>query len=149
MDWGALAGLDAHWWWLVLAVLLGIGEIVTPGIFLIWVAIAAAATGLLTLATGIPPAAQITIFAGLCLIATWAGRKWYRDNPVASQDPLLNDRGARLIGEVLTLVEPIVDGHGRARVGDGVWSCSGPDAPVGARVRVVGADGSVLRVEPA
>ena len=149
MDWSFLSDLEAHWWWLILAVLLGIGEIITPGIFLIWVAIAAAATGLLTLATGISAAFQITIFAGLCLIATWGGRKWYRDNPVTSQDPLLNDRAARLVGEVLTLVEPIVDGHGRAKVGDSVWSCRGPDAPAGARVRVVGADGSVLKVEAA
>lgn len=147
MDLQMLAGLDAHWWWLGLAVLLGIGEILSPGVFLIWVALAAAATGLLTLATGIAPAAQIMIFAGLCLAATWGGRQWYRDNPVVSQDPLLNDRAARLVGEVLTLVEPIVDGHGRAKVGDSVWSCRGPDAPVGAKVRVTGADGSTLKVE--
>ncbi|KEY97856.1 membrane protein, partial [Sphingomonas sp. BHC-A] len=70
-------------------------------------------------------------------------------NPVDSQDPLLNDRAARLVGEVVTVVEPIDNGRGRVKVGDGVWSCRGPDAPVGARVRVTGAEGSVLTVEPA
>ena len=34
------------------------------------------------------------------------------------------------------------------KVGDTVWSCRGPDAPEGARVRITGADGSCLKVEP-
>jgi membrane protein implicated in regulation of membrane protease activity len=34
------------------------------------------------------------------------------------------------------------------KVGDSVWSCRGPDAAEGARVRIVGADGSCLKVEP-
>lgn len=141
--------LDTHWWWLIFAVMLGIGEIILPGIFLIWIAVAAAATGLLSFLLPIGTAAQMLIFALLCLLATWIGRRWYADNPVASQDPLLNDRTARLIGEIVTVVEPIENGRGRVRVDDGVWSCRGGDAPVGARVRIVGADASVLMVEPA
>jgi membrane protein implicated in regulation of membrane protease activity len=149
MDWMAAIDLENHWWWLILAMLLGIGEILLPGVFLIWVAIAAAITGLLAMATGISLPLQIVLFAVLCLVATWGGRRWYTDNPVASQDPLLNDRAARLVGEVLTLVEPIVDGRGRVTVGDGAWPCRGPDAPLGARVRVIGAEGAALMVEPA
>lgn len=149
MDWIGAIDLDNHWWWLILAVVLGIGELLVPGVFLIWVAIAAAITGLFAFATGIGSTVQLLLFAGLCLVTTWLGRRWYADNPVPSQDPLLNDRAARLMGEVLTLVEPIVDGHGRVKVGDGVWTCRGPDAPKGAKVRVTGADGTTLTVEPA
>ncbi|WP_435593901.1 NfeD family protein, partial [Sphingobium phenoxybenzoativorans] len=48
-----LSGIDFHdhWWWMILAVLLGIGEIIIPGVFLIWVAIAAALTGGIAMAT--------------------------------------------------------------------------------------------------
>lgn len=141
--------LDTHWWWLIFAVMLGIGEIILPGIFLIWIAVAAAATGLLSFLLPIGPAVQMVIFALLCLLATWAGRRWYADNPVVSSDPLLNDRTARLIGEIVTVVERIENGRGRVRVDDGVWSCRGSDAAVGSRVRIVGADASVLIVEPA
>jgi membrane protein implicated in regulation of membrane protease activity len=77
----------------------------------------------------------------------WGGRRWYAANPVDSQDPLLNDRTARLVGEIVTVVEPIDNGRGRVKVGDSVWSCRGPDAPVGSRVRITGADASVLQVE--
>jgi membrane protein implicated in regulation of membrane protease activity len=135
------------WSWMILAMLLGISEIVVPGIFLIWIAIAAAVTGAVTLLTGIALPAQIVLFAVMCLVSTWAGRRWYAGNPVASTDPLLNDRAARLIGETVTVVEAIADGHGRVKVGDGVWNARGPNADVGAKVRVVGAEGTALRVE--
>lgn len=144
-----MESLDTHWWWMIFAVLLGIGEIILPGIFLIWIAVAAAVTGIISFILPISSAVQMVIFALLCLLATWAGRRWYADNPVESSDPLLNDRVARLIGEVVTVVEPIENGRGRVRVNDGVWSCRGSDAPVGAQVRIVSADASVLMVEPA
>lgn len=149
MDWLTALDLENHWWWLILAVLLGIGEIMMPGVFLIWIAIAAAITAFAAMATGIGVTWQLLLFAGLCLIATWLGRRWYAANPVRSQDPLMNDRAARLVGQVVVVVEPIADGHGRVRVGDGAWTARGQDAPVGARVRITGADGTVLLVEPA
>ena len=144
-DW--LAMLDDHWGWLVFAALLGVAEVLIPGVFLIWVALAAAVTGLVALAFPISVPLQLLLFAGLCLVSVWGGRRWYTANPVDSQDPLLNDRTARLVGEIVTVVEPIDNGHGRVKVGDSVWSCRGPDAPVGTRVRVIGAEASELKVE--
>lgn len=139
--------LQDHWGWLVFAALLGIAEVMIPGVFLIWIAIAAAITGLVALALPIAMPAQLLLFAALSIAAVWGGRRWYVDNPVASTDPLLNDRTARLIGETVTVVEAISGGEGRVKVGDSVWTARGEDAEVGARVRVVGAEGTVLRVE--
>lgn len=145
-----MTGLDIepHWLWLLAAVLLGIAEIVAPGVFLIWLAAAAALTGLATLALGIDLPFQLVLFTLFAISAVYGGRRWYLSNPVASSDPLLNDRGARLTGETLTVVTAIENGRGRVRVGDSVWACKGPDAPEGAAVRVLGADGACLRVEP-
>ena len=53
-----------------------------------------------------------------------------------------------LIGQTVTVSEALVSGQGRVKVGDSAWLCKGPDAPIGAYVRIVGADGSVLIVEP-
>lgn len=145
MDW--LGMLDDHWGWLVFAALLGMAEVLIPGVFLIWVALAAAVTGLIALVLPVSVPVQLLIFALLCLASVWGGRRWYAANPVASQDPMLNDRTARLVGEIVTVVEPIDNGRGRVKVGDSVWSCRGPDAPAGTRVRVVGAEASVLNVE--
>lgn len=140
-------GLEPHWWWLILAVLLGIGEIIMPGVFLIWIALAAALTGLLTMLTGGPVVLQLLIFAVASVAIAWVGRRWYLQNPVASSDPLLNDRAARLIGQTVIVAEPITHGRGRVKVGDSVWSASGPDAPEGAAVTVTGVKDGVLVVE--
>ncbi|HYJ29459.1 MAG TPA: NfeD family protein [Allosphingosinicella sp.] len=141
-------GLDAHWWWLLAAALLALVELVAPGIFSIWIAAAAAATGLAVMALPIPLAFQLALFALLSMAAVYAGRRWYEAHPVASADPRLNDRTARLIGQSVTVVGAIRGGEGRVKVGDGVWAARGPDADEGARVRIVGAAGSCLKVEP-
>jgi membrane protein implicated in regulation of membrane protease activity len=138
--------IEPEWAWLILAALFAIAELVTPGMFLIWLALAAAATGLVTLVTGVAFPAQILLFALFSLGSVLSARKWFASNSVESSDPLLNDRSARLVGRTVTVVAAIENGEGQVRVGDGVWPCRGPDAPVGTRVRVVGADGTCLKV---
>lgn len=140
--------LDAHWVWLILGVTLATVEILLPGFFLIWIGLAAVATGLLTLAFGLGDAAQFASFALLAVGSVVAGRRWFAQHPIASTDPLLNLRGGRLVGETVTVVEPIEGGQGRVRVADGVWSAKGADAAIGDRMRVTGLDGNCLIVEP-
>ncbi len=143
-----LAGLGAHWWWLLGAALLAIFEIFAPGVFLVWIAAAAAVTGITVALLPIPFMAQVALFALLTIAAVAGGRRHYATNPVASDDPLLNDRAARLIGETVTVETAIEGGEGRVKVGDSVWSARGPDVPAGARVRIVGAQGTCLTVTP-
>jgi inner membrane protein len=145
MDW--LNTLEAHWLWILIGVLLGAAEILIPGFFLIWFAIAAIVTGILAFLLPISAAVQIGVFAVLAIATVYAGRRWFASNPIVSNDPRLNDRGARLAGEIVTVVEAIDHGTGRVKVGDSVWTARGVDAGVGERVRVTGADGSVLLVE--
>lgn len=140
--------LEPHWLWMLAAIVLGIAELIVPGVFLIWLAAAAAATGLVTLASGIGPPFQFAVFALLAIASVYLGRRWYVNNPMPSADPMLNDRAARLVGRTVVVTAAIVDGEGRVRVGDSVWSCRGPDSAEGARVRILGADGSCLKVEP-
>lgn len=144
-DW--LSGLDYHWWWVAAGAALGILEILLPGIFLIWVAIAAWVTALITLVLPVPLVWQLVIFVALAFVTVWSGRQYYARNPVESADPNLNIRTSRLIGQVVIVESAIESGKGRVRVGDGVWNATGPDAPSGAKVRIVAADGSLLTVE--
>jgi membrane protein implicated in regulation of membrane protease activity len=140
-------GIEPQWWWLIVATMLAIAEIIIPGVFLIWLAAGAALTGFLTLLIGPPVTVQFAMFAGLSLAAVYLGRRWYAANPVVSSDPLLNDRATRLIGRNVEVVGPIEGGRGRVRVGDSVWNARGPDCAEGSRVRVTGADGTSLIVD--
>ena len=139
--------LEPHWMWMLGAIILGIAELIVPGVFLIWLAAAAAATGLLTLAFGIDLPFQFAVFALLAIAAVYSGRRWYLANPMPSADPMLNDRAARLVGRTVVVTQAIENGEGRVKVGDSVWSCRGPDCAEGSRVRIAGADGSCLKVE--
>lgn len=144
---GGLTNMEAHWIWLSIGVLLCATEIVAPGFFLIWLGIAAIATGVLAFVLPIGVTVQLGIFAVLAFITLYSARRWLKNNPITTTDPLLNKRGGRLIGEVLTLVAPIENGRGRVQVGDGQWPVRGPDAAAGTKVRVVSADGGLLVVE--
>jgi inner membrane protein len=143
-----LSGLEPHWWWLLGAALLGIFEIFLPGVFLIWMAAAAAVTGIAVAFLPLSLPIQLVLFAMLAMASVFAGRRYYERNPVPTSDPMLNDRTARLIGQKVTVVKAIENGEGRVRVGDSVWAATGPDADEGSRVVVTGADGACLRVIP-
>lgn len=142
-----MTGIADHWLWLIAAAVLGIGEIIIPGAFLMWMGIAALITGLATLVLPLGVALQLAVFAVMAVASVYAGRRILVRSPIVSADPLLNDRGARLIGEIVTAVTAVDDLSGRVKVGDGVWSARGATASVGDRLRVVGIDGGVLIVE--
>ena len=144
-----MVGLEDHWWWLLAAALLGILEIFLPGIFLIWMAAAAAVTGILAALLPIALPFQLALFGLLAMASVYGGRRHYERHPVQSSDPLLNDRTARLVGQNVVVVTAIEGGEGRVKVGDSVWSARGPDAPAGSRMIVTGAEGTCLRVTPA
>jgi membrane protein implicated in regulation of membrane protease activity len=146
---GWLDGVDAFWVWLTLGLVLAGLEMLVPGVYLIWLGIAAIITGLLTMALHPSLPVQVVEFVALALIAAFSARRMLRDKGIASPDPLLNRRGARLVGEIATVTHAIEAGSGRVHLGDSDWIARGPDVPVGERVRVTGSEGAVLLVEPA
>ena len=139
--------ISTHWFWLSLGLVLGVAEMVAPGFFLMWLGLAALIVGGLDYFLPITVAYQVAMFAILSVLTVFAGKKFLRENPIETEDAKLNDRGARLTGEIVTVVEAITNGNGRVKVGDSVWSTRGVDAAIVSRARVTGADGAVLLVE--
>jgi membrane protein implicated in regulation of membrane protease activity len=142
-----LETLDSHWAWLALGLILAVAEMAIPGVFLIWLAGAAIVTGVLAWIMPLSLAVQIVVFAALAIVAVFAGKRYLRANPVESADPLMNDRGGRLIGDVVVVTSVIESGSGRVKHGDSEWLAKGPDAEPGTKMRVSGHDGTVLLVE--
>jgi membrane protein implicated in regulation of membrane protease activity len=143
-----LEGLEPGWMWLIGGVVLLIAEIIAPGFFLLFIGAAAIATGAFTLLFGLGLAPQLALFVLYAIIALMVGRRVYANQNAASPDPLLNDRSARLVGRVVTVVTPVDEHDGRVRVGDSEWSARGGPAAAGERVRVTGVEGNCLLVEP-
>lgn len=145
MDW--INSLEPHWFWLALGLVLAIGEITIPGVFLIWLAAAALVTGLLAWVTPLGMPVQIVVFAALAIAFVFIGRNFLRRHPIAEADPQMNDRGARAVGENVIVTSVIAGGTGRVRLGDSEWLAKGPDAEPGTRMKVTGHEGVVLLVE--
>ena len=140
-----IGDIDPAALWLAGGLALGIAELFVPGVFLIFLAIAAGVTALTVWAIPeLPAVLQLVEFA-VCVVI---GRCWYRDFPVDSDAPVLNEPARRLRGQVVTVTTPIISGEGRARLGDGEWPVRGPDAGAGTRLRVAHVENGVLLVEP-
>ena len=146
MDW--LNDLDAAWAWIGLGLVLAGFEMIVPGVYLIWLALAALVTGALTFVfdPGVP--LQVVNFVFLSLIAVYTARRMFGETPIASDDPLMNNRMGRLVGQTGTVSVAIEHGEGRITQGDSQWPARGPELPAGTRVRIIGSDGGTLIVEP-
>lgn len=140
------------WNWMVLGLLLLGAEVLVPGFFLIWIGIAAVIVGAVSLALWDAGfwtwQIQVLVFLAVAVVAAFAGRAVMKRSDV-SDEPLLNQRSAQLVGKTATLQEAIVNGQGRIKIGDTTWSVSGPDLDAGTRVRVTGSSDMKLTVEAA
>ena len=142
-----LGDLEAGWLWMIGGVVLLIAELLAPGFFLVWIGTAAIIAGLFTLLFDIGLAGQLALFVVYSGVAVGIARRWYTDRPVPSEDPLLSDRSARLVGRVVTVIEPVDESGGRVRLGDSEWSARGGPAEPGDHVRITGVEGNCLLVE--
>ena len=144
-----LDGLNLlYWHWLALGVGLAIFEMLVPGVAMLWIGAAAIATGFVVwFFAEISWQDQFFMFGARGIAAVASSRRYLRIKKVQSTDPLLNNRYERLVGHVITLESPIVNGHGRVPVDDGSFLVTGPDLPAGKKIRVVSVTGAVLEVE--
>jgi inner membrane protein len=141
------------WNWVALGLVLLTLEIIVPGVFMLWFGIAAIVIGTITLMLGDagfwPWEAQVIVFLALSIGLAYFGKR-LSDRGDETDQPLLNQRSAQMIGRTVALAEPIADGYGRIQL-DGVqWRVSGPDLPAGARVKVTShTDSGTLVIEAA
>ncbi|HKN77568.1 MAG TPA: NfeD family protein [Lysobacter sp.] len=134
-------------WWAAIALLLCAAEMIAPGAFMLWLGLAAAAVfAIVWLVPGLSVLAQAVLFVVLGVVAILVYRRWFRGRGRASDKPALNRRTEALIGRVVPLQAAIVDGRGRVQIADAFWDVEGPDLPAGTHVRVLAADGMVLKV---
>ncbi|MCC1495985.1 NfeD family protein [Alcanivorax sp. 1008] len=148
MDW--LYQLDYHHW-IVLGLVLLVLEVFVGGSLLMWNGLSAICVGILVLLLpliGIYPGweMQLIMFGVGGLVALYAWRR-YINEPVASDAPALNRRGASHVGEVVRLDQAIDNGTGYIHLDDTRWPVHGPDLPEGSLVRLVALDDMAFQVE--
>lgn len=149
MDLIALIAQYGAWSWVIGGLVLLALELVVPGGIFIWLGGAAVATGILSaLIPAISGPWQFLIFGVLSVASIFV---WLRIRPHGEKTdrPFLNRRAERFVGQEVVLDEPIRDGFGRVALGDTTWRVQGPDLAAGQKVRIIDADGALLKVEAA
>lgn len=134
--------------WILAGLLLLGAELALPGVFLLWVGLAAIGTGLVLLVVAPPFAVVVVVFIALLAAGIAVALRLRRDNPAR---PQVNTPTSGLVGRPGVLVEPGATGP-RVRIGDSDWAArlprDIPPSPAGTRVRVEGVDGTILVVRP-
>ncbi|HTJ57414.1 MAG TPA: NfeD family protein [Devosiaceae bacterium] len=137
------------WSWLIIGFVLLALELVLPGGVFVWLGTAAIVTALIRFVIPMDWAREVAVFGLLGILSVLFWLRFVRANGNESDRPLLNKRAERHVGEEIVLNEPITDGFGRVPIGDTIWRVAGPDLPAGRRIRIIGHDGPVLKVEAA
>jgi membrane protein implicated in regulation of membrane protease activity len=143
-----LLSLSGPWFWFIVAGLLLFGELLSPGVFLMWLGGAAALTGLADMALGLGWSGEIIAFALLSLALVFSSWKQVTKGWSATSDqPHLNQRQQAYVGQSYLLEQAIVNGAGKLRIEDALWDVEGADAPAATRVKVTAVNGMRLVVE--
>jgi inner membrane protein len=137
-----------HWW--ALAAVLLVFEVALPGVVFLFLAIGAAAAGVVLLVVPFTSLEfQLLVFAVFAAASALMLRPLFRRLQTRSDGAALNARGRSMVGRTIVLDQPILGGRGRVKLADGSWIVTGPDMAAGSRVRVAAVNGTELRVEPA
>ena len=136
------------WYWWVIALILLVLEILTPGYFFMWMAISGFVTGaMVLLLPAISTNLQVLIFSVLSVVTIIVWKFYGKKHSIESDHPLLNKRGDQYIGRIFSLYEPIKNGQGKIKVDDSIWKVHGEDCTINSRVKVIAVRGTVFDVE--
>ncbi len=134
-------------WWIVAAALL-LAEMAMPGFFMLWLAVAAALTGIVDVILHLSWAGEILTFAVLSVLSVLASWRFVMQGRNSKSDsPHLNQKHGSFVGKSYILNTAIINGSGKIKVEDALWDVDGDDAVAGTRVKVIGVEGLRLRVE--
>ena len=148
---GELFPFFGNWAWWILACVLLILELMAPGVFLVWLGVAAAAVGVVELVFDMPWQVEIAVFSVLSLVLVLVARPWVlKRQQIDTDQPHLNQRMMEYVGHKFILEKAIVNGRGSIRIDDTLWDVIGEeDQKAGTWVRVTDVDGLRLRVTSA
>ena len=142
----------SFWSWLIFGLVLMVAELFVPGVFIVWIGLASFISGIVfCVFDNLTLSYQLLVFVILSVVCVVLG--WYVYGQVLTKSgrkdyKTLNNRAESLIGNEYTLIEDVVDGRSRAKVGDTVWLVQAPDGlKKGTKVIVESADGVVLQVK--
>src|ERR1700757_3898342 len=108
------------WDWFIAGGVLLILEIVLPGVFMLWLGLAALLVGLISLGVDWSWEWQFVAFAAFSIAAIPLWRRIAKRVKRPTDQLFLNRRAEAFVGRVFTLEKPIIDGSGTLGIDDTV-----------------------------
>ncbi len=139
-----------RWLWLGLATVLGIGEVLTAGFFLLPFVVGAGMAALVAW-LGIAPLAQWLVFFGISLLSWALLHRYIKTQDSDGQPRVGANRWEGATGLVLEEIDPVT-GKGMVRVSGEEWRATveggQENIPIGDAIEVIGVVGTRLVVVP-
>ncbi len=141
--------LITHWHWLILAAVLLLTEVLSGTAVFLW--LSAACVGVAGVVFYSPEMIwpyQMAFAAVFIILSIVLWKLWGKvfSSGKREDNPNLNRRSEQYIGRTFNLLEPIINGVGKIKVDDSTWRVMGDDAPIATQVKVVAAEGLMLKV---
>lgn len=125
-----------YWhWWVIAVALIALELSLSGAYFFLWFGASAEVVGLLAAIPSVGWEGQLFAFAALSIVSVFLLHR-YRPEQKASDQPALNKRGHRYIGQLFTINQPTVNRIGKLIVADPTWKVTGSDMPVATRITV-------------
>src|SRR5215467_9862439 len=100
------------WDWFIAGGLLLVLEVLAPGVFMLWLGLAALLVGAISMFVDWDWQAQFVAFAVFSVAAVPLWRRLAARSGAVTDQPFLNRRADALVGRIFTLEKPIVNGSG-------------------------------------
>jgi len=135
------------WTWFIISGVLLLLELLAPGIFFMFLGVAAAIVGVVDFIIPMSWQMELTIFSILSVALIIIARPIVVKHLKKETDqPNLNNRSNTFVGQIYYLDEAIKSGKGSITINDTRWRVRGTDAPKGTQVTVTKVDGLELIV---
>jgi inner membrane protein len=138
---------DLMWIFLIGGCVLLICEMFLPGYFLLWVGVASLMNGVIYSFVPAPWQVQMLSFAALAIMCVFLVKRFWGYGMVISEQPMLNQTQARLIGQKFVLSSAINGGQGTLKIGDTLWQVAGQDMAAGQLVEITSFGEHALQVK--
>ncbi len=137
---------DYHYW-LIFSLILGIIELtIGANFFLMWCGLSALFVSGLTYLFAWPLEGQWIIFSIIVIVVLFIWQKFKPKFMSKQPSIMLNQKAHQYLHRELYLEEAIVNGFGKVKIDDSSWRVEGVDLPQGTKVKVIGIDGTILKV---
>lgn len=140
--------LTGPWFWIALGLLLLGLELLGAGGFLLATGVAALIVAAITFYAVLSWPVQLLLFGICTIVSTFIYWKYLKPNNTHSEDPLLNNRMARLVGERTELISDVSAGSAKVQIHDALWTVRCDEMlSKGTTVEITGYQGSTLTVK--